>query len=110
MPGKFSRDELFRQFSELALCQCNDVVKLAFLDREDALNAINQDKLDLRCLASLHIAANGNIELKFLDRTKLIELLLSAAEDSSDSTASSLIAALNNAAKTSPTEVNHDLP
>ncbi len=37
--------------------------------------------MDLSAVSSIHRAANGSVELKFIDKIKLIELLLAAGDD-----------------------------
>ena len=91
-----NRERILRELHSLAFAKCNDAVKLAFLEKKD-LDRVA--KLDLRCLAGVH-TTSGGIELKLVDRTKLIELLLAATEDHPDpgAAAGGLIAAINGAA------------
>ncbi|MBR1659345.1 MAG: hypothetical protein IJ705_03410 [Oscillospiraceae bacterium] len=97
MTGTVSREEVLRRLRDLAFGKCNDAVKLAFYGKED-LGRIG--KLDLRCLAGIH-TTSGGFELKFVDRAKLIELLLAATEEKSDprDAAAGLIAAIDGAAE-----------
>ena len=80
---------------KLAFGKCNDAAKLAFLQKEDMAKIT---KMDLGLLDGIH-TTSGGVDVKLLDRAKLIELLLSATEkDAGDQPAGGLIAALNGAA------------
>ena len=57
---------------KLANYRSNDVVKLAFLSKEDAA-AI--DKLDLTGLTELKWGSSGITEMKLLNRLQVLELL-----------------------------------
>ena len=91
-----NREKILRELHALAFAKCNDAVKLAFLEKKDPDRVA---KLDLRCLAGVH-TTSGGVELKFVDRTKLVELLLAATEERPDpgAAADGLIAAINGAA------------
>ena len=80
----------------MAFGKCNDAVKLAFMGREDLAKV---GKLDLRCLESVHTGDKG-VEIKLVDRAKLIGLLLEATEERPDpkAAAGGLIAAIDGAA------------
>ena len=90
------RKTLIEEIRRLAFGGANDAVKLAFLP-EDALDCI--DGLDLTALRSLRRLSNGTVEIEFIDRIKLIELLLSAGQDGENGGAGSLIQALDRAAE-----------
>ena len=79
MTGKSIENEL----RKLANYRSNDVVKLAFLAREDDA-AI--DGLDLTGLTELKWGSGGITEMKLLDRLKVLELLdrVSQRENESD--------------------------
>ena len=98
MAEEISREAILAQLAELAFSRSNDAVKLAFLAAED--DPPRLDGLDLRTLAGIHTAANGSVEVKFIDRTKLIELLLKATEEQRDpaSEAAELISAMERSA------------
>ena len=70
-------DELRR----LAKWRSNDVVKLAFLDREDLEQ---MGKLDLTGLTELRRNANGTFEAKFVDQVKVLEMMKQLSEQESD--------------------------
>lgn len=68
MTGKSIKNEL----RKLANYRSNDVVKLAFLSREDGA-AI--DGLDLTGLTELKWGSGGITEMKLLDRLQVLKLL-----------------------------------
>jgi hypothetical protein len=61
---------LLSELRRLAKWRNNDVVKLAFLERED-LELL--DGLDLAGLTELRRGANGVFEVKFVDRLQVLE-------------------------------------
>jgi hypothetical protein len=69
---KKRRRALLSELRRLAKWRNNDVVKLAFLDRED-LGLV--DGLDLSGLTELRRNANGNFEVKFVDRLQVLNLM-----------------------------------
>lgn len=77
------RQELLQQAKALVFNNGSDAAALAFRgagsggDGEGA----GLEGLDLSALSSIHRMANGSVELKFIDRIKLIELLLNAGDD-----------------------------
>lgn len=92
------RQKILRQLYDLAFGECNDPARLLFMSGQDALCL---DELDLRRVVSLHKAANGGVEVKMLDRSELIELLLEATEEKPGAEGSGggeLIAAIDRAA------------
>lgn len=94
---KISRNVILAKLADLAFGGCNDAAKLAFLAGDD-LEAL--DRLDLRALAGVHTSGNGGVEVKLIDRTKLIELLLAATEECPDPSAEAagLISAIERSA------------
>ena len=97
MSGELSREELLAELKTLAFWRCNDAVKLAYL--QDA-GPREIGRLDLRGVESIKTGDKG-VELKFIDREKLIALLLSATEERPDPTAAAagLIGAINASAE-----------
>lgn len=97
MRKRISRDLILAKLAELAFGGGNDAAKLAFVAEGD-LNAL--DQLDLRALAGVHTSGNGGVEVKLIDRTKLIELLLAATEERDDpaAEAAGLISAIERSA------------
>ena len=81
---------------KLAFGKCNDAAKLAFLQKEDMAKIA---KMDLSLLGGVH-TTGGGVDVKLLDRAKLIELLLAATEGGAgaDALSGGLISALNGAA------------
>lgn len=96
--SKSSRERLLRELRRMAYGRANDAAKLAFLDTEDALAQI--DALDLSALAGIHRLSNGTVELKFVDRIKLLELLMAAEEaEAATDGAAGFVQALDRAAE-----------
>ncbi len=85
------REELLRYLRKLAKCRNNDVMKLAFLEPEnrDMLN-----KLDLTGVAELRRGTNGTLEVKFVDRIKVLTMLRELLEEDGGSV-EELLAALD---------------
>ena len=79
MDGGISREEILKELAELAFGRCNDAARLALMG-QDALKKIG--RLDLRGVTALHVNEKGGFDLKLLDRTKAIELLLAALRES----------------------------
>ncbi len=79
MDGGISREEILKELAELAFGRCNDAARLALMGK-DALKKIG--RLDLRGVTALHVNEKGGFDLKLLDRTKAIELLLAALRES----------------------------
>ena len=98
---------LLEKIGALAFCRCNDAVKLAFLG-EDALKKI--ERLDLSALTEFHRLSNGTVELKFLDRVKLLELMERITEDSGETGAAELLSAIDSAADRLPRCPEEDEP
>ena len=87
------REELVRRLAEVACAKPNGAVQLAFMKEQDAPYV---DQLDLMALAELK-RGERTIEMKFVDRVKLLELLLGAMqkEHSGPSVATQLLEAMN---------------
>ncbi len=66
-------DKLRRQMYRLSQARVNDAVKLAFLEQEDR-DLI--DGMDLTALTEFKRAGNGAVEVKFIDRMKMVERML----------------------------------
>lgn len=101
MNDKKLRQKALKKIYEMAFSQSRDAFKLLYLSEED-MSAL--EGLDLRQVVSLHKAANGGVEIKLVDKAKLIQMLLEATgEDESEARSESgegsgFIEALNNAA------------
>jgi len=97
--GENSEKLFLRRLEALAFCRSNDAVKLAFLG-EEALPRI--DELDLSALTELHRLSNGTVEMKFIDRIKLLELLAEFSLRSGETGAAELVTAIRCAADRLP--------
>lgn len=64
--------EIVGELHELLNSRSNDAVKLAYLSQEDAEKI---DRLDLRSLVELKRSERGAVEVKLMDRLRVIELL-----------------------------------
>ena len=86
------REELIRKLAEVACARPNGAVQLAFMKEQDAPFV---DQLDLMALAELK-RGERTIEMKFVDRVKLLELLLGAMrKESGGSVAAKLLEVMN---------------
>jgi hypothetical protein len=70
--GAVSEDVLKKELHRLLHCKSNDAVKLAFLSQEDGARI---GRLDLTGLAELKRSEKGAVEVKLIDRIRIIELL-----------------------------------
>lgn len=75
------REELLAYLRKLAKWKSNDAVKLVFLDQEDAGRV---DKLDLTGVVELKRNANGTFEAKFVDKLKVLGMLMELADQRRD--------------------------
>lgn len=71
--GEISRQDVRRLLAELACGKVNDCVRLA-LEENPCL-----DKLDLRLLGGVKRNDNGTVEIKLIDRLKILEQLAEVA-------------------------------
>ena len=79
--GVFNDRERLALLRRLAEWKNNDVVKLAFLDPE---NADRVDRLDLTGVAELKRNANGAFEVKFVDKVRVLAMLRELMEERRD--------------------------
>ncbi len=80
----------------LAFGSCNDAVQLVF--SADSLSPVEMEQLDLFSVTEMKRDRNGGVEVKFYDRQKAMEQMLSYATTAEDrSQADSLLAALTGA-------------
>ena len=75
------RRELVAYLRKLAKWKNNDVVKLAFLEPE---NADRVDQLDLTGVVELKRNANGTFEAKFVDKVRVLAMLRELMEERRD--------------------------
>ena len=73
--GEISRQDVRRMLAELACGKVNDCVRLA-LEEDPCL-----DNLDLRLLGGVKRNDNGTVEIKLIDRLKILEQLADVAEE-----------------------------
>ncbi len=78
MNDKKLRQKALKKIYEMAFSQSSDAFKLLYLSEED-MSAL--EGLDLRQVVSLHRAANGGLEIKLMDKAKLIAMLLEATAE-----------------------------
>ena len=78
---KQRRERLLRQILRLMQAPVNDAVKLAYLQEEETERI---DGLDLTALKEFKRSANGVVELKFVDRGRLLERLLDTVDHSGE--------------------------
>ena len=68
------RKNVLDRLGEIAFGSSNDAVRLAFSATEDGEGVL--DGLDLTMLSEIKRSPNGAVEVKLIDRLKVIELLL----------------------------------
>ena len=72
---KSDLERIRRQLRKLAFGKANDCVKLALCEDVDI------EKLDLSLLTEIRRSERGTVEVKLLDRTKVLEQLAQMADD-----------------------------
>ena len=75
------REQIIRQMWKLANAEAGDAVKLACFPPEEWRDP---EKLDLDALTEFKRGSNGVVELKFVDRGRLLERLLDAVDHSGE--------------------------
>lgn len=78
---ELGREELLEYLRQLAEWKNNDVVKLAFLEDEEAERV---DSLDLTGVSELKRNANGTFEAKFVDRVRVLTMLRELLDERQD--------------------------
>ena len=73
--GEVSRQDVRRMLAELACGKVNDCVRLA-LEENPCL-----EKLDLRLLGGVKRNDNGTVEIRLIDRLKILEQLAEVAQE-----------------------------
>lgn len=81
----------------LAFGSCNDAVKLAFMQPEEALSKL--DELDLFGVSEIKKSSAGALEIKFFDKIKALDVLFSSGEERDENKSSGFLNALKNAVK-----------
>ena len=76
--GKLRREDVLRRLAELAFGQPNDCVRLALEEMPDLKG------LDLSLLSEIRRSDKGLVEIRLIDRVKVLERLAQAMEDEGD--------------------------
>ena len=76
--GKLRREDVLRRLAELAFGQPNDCVRLALEEMPDLKG------LDLSLLSEIKRSDKGMVEIRLIDRVKVLERLAQAMEDEGD--------------------------
>ena len=76
--GRLRREDVLRRLAELAFGQPNDCVRLA-LEELPALKG-----LDLSLLSEIKRSDKGMVEIRLIDRVKVLERLAQAMEEEGD--------------------------
>ena len=87
--GKLRREDVLRRLAELAFGQPNDCVRLALEELPDLKG------LDLSLLSEIRRSDKGLVEIRLIDRVKVLERLQQALEEGGDGMGE-LIQALGN--------------
>ena len=76
--GRLRREDVLRRLAELAFGQPNDCVRLALEELPDLKG------LDLSLLSEIKRSDKGMVEIRLVDRVKVLERLAQAMEDEGD--------------------------
>ena len=76
--GRLRREDVLRRLAELAFGQPNDCVRLALEELPDLKG------LDLSLLSEIKRSDKGLVEVRLIDRVKVLERLAQAMEDEGD--------------------------
>lgn len=76
--GQLRREDVLRRLAELAFGQPNDCVRLALEEVQDLKG------LDLSLLSEIKRSDKGMVEIRLIDRVKVLERLAQAMEDQGD--------------------------
>ena len=76
--GSIDRQDVIRRLAELAFGKPNDCVRLALEGLTDL------DKLDLSRLSEIRRSDKGLVEIRLIDRVKVLERLQQAMEEGGD--------------------------
>ena len=82
--GDIRRTDVIRRMAELAFGRANDCVRLVLEDMPDV------DSLDLSLLSEVKRNEKGTVEIKLIDRVRVLEQLNMAASQTGDDMASFL--------------------
>ena len=90
--GKISREDVLRRLAELAFGQPNDCVRLALEEDPDLKG------LDLSLLSEIRRSDKGMVEIKLIDRLRILEKLEQSTQEENDEM-SQLLQALRDSAE-----------
>ena len=76
--GRLRREDVLRRLAELAFGQPNDCVRLALEELPDLKG------LDLSLLSEIKRSDKGMVEIRLIDRVKVLERLAQAREEEGD--------------------------
>ena len=76
--GRLRREDVLRRLAELAFGQPNDCVRLALEELPDLKG------LDLSLLSEIKRSDKGMVEIRLIDRVKVLERLAQAMEEEGD--------------------------
>ena len=76
--GRLRREDVLRRLAELAFGQPNDCVRLALEELPDLKG------LDLSLLSEIKRSDKGMVEIRLIDRVKVLERLAQALEEEGD--------------------------
>lgn len=76
--GRVQRADVLRRLAELAFGPPNDCVRLALEEMPDL------EKLDLSLLSEIKRSDKGMVEIRLIDRVKVLERLAQAMEEQGD--------------------------
>ena len=76
--GRLRREDVLRRLAELAFGQPNDCVRLALEELPDLKG------LDLSLLSEIKRSDKGMVEIRLIDRVKVLERLAQAMEEAGD--------------------------
>lgn len=93
--GEIRRTDVVRRMAELAFGRANDCVRLVLEDKPDI------DNLELSLLSEVKRNEKGTVEVKLIDRVRVLEQLQTAASQSGDDVAS-FLAALRDSGEEAP--------
>lgn len=76
--GKIGKEDVTRRLAELAYGRCNDCVRLVMEDAPELKS------LDLSLLSEVRRSEKGMVEVRMVDRLRVLEQLAQLVEDSRD--------------------------
>lgn len=94
MNDHLTREALAEKIAELALAPAGDAINLALVPENAAAPVA-----DLRLVSEIKRGKDGGVELKFMDRLKLLELLAELLHPEESAESENLYAAIDSAAR-----------